>query len=89
MRIVATANVPPVACEAFAPLGEIEVNDDGRLAHAEVLIVRGTPVGARSIESAVDLRVIARTGAGYDNLDVELDLLGFLEDYVPRWKKSQ
>jgi tyrosine-protein phosphatase SIW14 len=26
---------------------------------------------------------------GYRNLDDEWDLRGFLEDYVPRWKKSQ
>ena len=69
MRIVATAAVPPVGREAFAALGEIEVgtgDPDG----AEILIVRGTPLDARSIESAASLRVIARTGAGYDNLDV-------------------
>jgi D-3-phosphoglycerate dehydrogenase / 2-oxoglutarate reductase len=35
-----------------------------------VLIVRGAPLGADLIESAARLRVIARTGAGYDNLDV-------------------
>jgi phosphoglycerate dehydrogenase-like enzyme len=70
VRIVATAEVPPVAREAFAPLGEIEVNGVGDLTRAEVLIVRGTPLGAASIERAASLRVIARTGAGYDNLDV-------------------
>jgi len=70
MRIVATAEVPPVAREAFAPLGAIEVNGRGEPANAEILIVRGTPFGAAAIESAVDLRVIARTGAGYDNVDV-------------------
>jgi D-3-phosphoglycerate dehydrogenase len=70
VRIVATAEVPPVAREAFAPLGEIEVDGDGGLGAAEVLIVRGTPLGATSIESATRLRVIARTGAGYDNVDV-------------------
>lgn len=72
MRIVATAEVPPVARDAFAVLGEIEVNGsgDGDLARAEVLIVRGTPLGAELIESAARLRVIARTGAGYDNVDV-------------------
>jgi D-3-phosphoglycerate dehydrogenase / 2-oxoglutarate reductase len=70
VRIVATADVPPVAREAFAPLGEIQVAADGAIAEAEVLIVRGTRVGAASIEDAACLRVIARTGAGYDNLDV-------------------
>ncbi len=59
-----------MAREAFAQLGEIEVNGVRELAGAEVLIVRGTRVGAASIRSAAALRVIARTGAGYDNVDV-------------------
>jgi D-3-phosphoglycerate dehydrogenase / 2-oxoglutarate reductase len=73
VRIVATAEVPPVAREAFARLGEIEVAaDDGHaLARAEVLIVRGTRLDAALLERADRLRAIARTGAGYDNLDVE------------------
>jgi phosphoglycerate dehydrogenase-like enzyme len=72
VRIVATAEVPPVAREAFAPLGEIEVNGDGgaRIERAELLIVRGTPLDAKTIAGAAHLRAIARTGAGYDNLDV-------------------
>lgn len=71
MRIVATAQVPPVAREAFAPLGRIQVNGAGRIGRAELLIVRGTPLGAAAIDGAPCLRAIARTGAGYDNLDVE------------------
>jgi D-3-phosphoglycerate dehydrogenase / 2-oxoglutarate reductase len=73
VRIVATAEVPPVAREAFARLGEIEVAaDDGHaLARAEVLIVRGTRLDAALLERADRLRAIARTGAGYDNVDVE------------------
>jgi D-3-phosphoglycerate dehydrogenase len=70
VRIVATAEVPPVAHQAFAPLGEIEVNGGGAFGDAEILIVRATHVGAGSIESAGALRAIARTGAGHDNLDV-------------------
>jgi D-3-phosphoglycerate dehydrogenase / 2-oxoglutarate reductase len=70
MRIVATADVPPVARELFAELGEIEVNGAGD-PNAEILIVRGTPLLAAAIESAIRLRVIARTGAGYDNVDVD------------------
>jgi D-3-phosphoglycerate dehydrogenase / 2-oxoglutarate reductase len=70
MRIVATAEVPPVARELFAELGEIEVNGVVDPVDAEILIVRGTPLRAAAIESAPRLRVIARTGAGYDNLDV-------------------
>jgi phosphoglycerate dehydrogenase-like enzyme len=73
MRIVATAEVPPVAREAFAPLGEIVVNGHAgaRIERAELLIVRGTPLDAEAIAGAAHLRAIARTGAGYDNLDVE------------------
>ena len=73
MRIVATAEVPPVAREAFAPLGEIVVDGERpsrALAGAEVLIVRGAPLDAAQLEQAPLLRAIARTGAGYDNLDV-------------------
>jgi phosphoglycerate dehydrogenase-like enzyme len=72
VRVIATAEVPPVAREAFAPIGEIEVNGvaGGGLATAEVLIVRGTRLDAASIAAAGELRAIARTGAGYDNLDV-------------------
>ena len=68
LRIVATAEVPAVARRAFAPLGEIVVDpsDPG----AEVLIVRGAAVGADELSRLTRLRAIARTGAGYDNLDV-------------------
>jgi D-3-phosphoglycerate dehydrogenase / 2-oxoglutarate reductase len=74
VRIVATAEVPPVAHEAFARLGEIEVaaaGDGYAIAAAEVLIVRGTRVDAPLLARAGRLRAIARTGAGYDNVDVE------------------
>lgn len=61
-----------MAREAFAQLGEIEVNGDtGRgLTEAEVLIVRGTRLDDALLEDAACLRAIARTGAGYDNLDI-------------------
>jgi phosphoglycerate dehydrogenase-like enzyme len=73
VRIVSTAEVPPVAREAFAALGEIEVDGNltRRLADAEVLIVRGGRIDEALIEDAKRLRAIARTGAGYDNLDVD------------------
>jgi D-3-phosphoglycerate dehydrogenase / 2-oxoglutarate reductase len=73
VRIVSTAEVPPVAREAFAALGEIEVDGDlnRHLAEAEVLIVRGGRIDETLIEGASRLRAIARTGAGYDNLDVD------------------
>jgi len=74
MRIVATADVPWVAHQAFAPVGEIAVRDIDRrdaLDDADVLIVRGARVGAGTLARAPRLRAIARTGAGYDNLDVD------------------
>jgi D-3-phosphoglycerate dehydrogenase len=74
VRIVATAEVPPVAREAFARLGEIEVaaaGDCHAIAGAEILIVRGTRLDAATLARAGRLRAIARTGAGYDNVDVE------------------
>jgi D-3-phosphoglycerate dehydrogenase / 2-oxoglutarate reductase len=69
MRIVATAEVPWVARRAFAPLGEIVVQPDDL--SAEVLIVRGTPLEADALARRADLRAVARTGAGYDNIDVD------------------
>jgi D-3-phosphoglycerate dehydrogenase / 2-oxoglutarate reductase len=74
MRIAATAEVPSVAREAFAPLGEIvviDLVDTDVLSSAEVLIVRGGDVDAGVLARAGNLRAIARTGAGYDNLDVD------------------
>jgi phosphoglycerate dehydrogenase-like enzyme len=70
VRIVATAAVPPVGREAFAALGEIEVDGTGDLGGADILIVRATRLDALAIEAAAGVRVIARTGAGYDNVDV-------------------
>ena len=73
MRIVATAEVPAVARRAFAPLGEIVVRAASLAdeALAEVLIVRGTPLDADTLALLPSLRAIARTGAGYDNIDVD------------------
>jgi D-3-phosphoglycerate dehydrogenase len=73
VRIVATANVPAVAREAFAPLGEIIVDGSPgsrELAKAEVLILRGMRLDAELLDRAGRLRAVARTGAGYDNVDV-------------------
>jgi phosphoglycerate dehydrogenase-like enzyme len=85
MRIVATAEVPRVAHEAFAPLGEIVVRGDvAAVASAEVLILRGDPLGAGALARAPGLRAIARTGAGYDNVDVDAaTALGIPVVYAP------
>ena len=69
MRIIATDEVPPVAHRAFAPLGRILVRSDDPA--AELLIVRGRRLAAADLERLPALRAIARTGAGYDNVDVE------------------
>lgn len=74
MRIVCTAPVPGVAQELFAPLGGIEVRDPRErswLPEVEVLIVRAGAVDAALLTAAPRLRIIARTGAGYDSVDVE------------------
>jgi phosphoglycerate dehydrogenase-like enzyme len=63
-----------VARDAFAPLGEIVVDGapgGGALVDAEVLIVRGTTLDASVLDRAGHLRAVARTGAGYDNIDVD------------------
>jgi phosphoglycerate dehydrogenase-like enzyme len=74
MRILTTDPVPQLAHEAFASLGKIELAADAdasQLAAAEVLIVRSGQVTAQSLEQLESLRVLARTGAGIDNVDLE------------------
>jgi D-3-phosphoglycerate dehydrogenase len=71
--IVATG---PVAASAEELLGEIVVASQGELEdllpHAEVLIVRGgVLVTAETIAAAPRLRVIARSGVGFSEVDVE------------------
>jgi D-3-phosphoglycerate dehydrogenase len=72
VRIVATDEVPAVARRAFASLGEILVRRPELAAELQpqVLIVRGSSFDGAALARFRHLRVIARTGAGYDNLDV-------------------
>jgi D-3-phosphoglycerate dehydrogenase len=72
-RVLATAAIPPIGHEAFAGIGPIEQLEEDRtsLEHADVLLVRGERLGADDIAGARGLRVIARTGSGLDNIDVE------------------
>jgi D-3-phosphoglycerate dehydrogenase / 2-oxoglutarate reductase len=77
-RIVATGPVPSLAREVLSPFASVEVassNDEASLISlaqgAIGLIVRGVvPISRRVIEAGKDLRVIGRTGAGYDNVDI-------------------
>jgi D-3-phosphoglycerate dehydrogenase len=77
-RIIATGQVLPVAHEILGRFGHLEVashTDEesliARMDGAVALIVRGlVPISARLIDSAAALRVIGRTGAGYENVDI-------------------
>jgi D-3-phosphoglycerate dehydrogenase / 2-oxoglutarate reductase len=72
-RVLATAAIPPIGHEAFAGIGPIEQLGDDRasLRDADVLLVRAEQLCADDIAGARRLRVIARTGSGVDNIDVE------------------
>lgn len=77
-RIVATGPVPSLFREVLSPFALVEVassNDEATLISlaegAIGLIVRGVvPISRRVIEAGKDMRVIGRTGAGYDNVDI-------------------
>jgi phosphoglycerate dehydrogenase-like enzyme len=77
-RVTATGPVDEVAVEILGPFGEIVIAPDNSeetllplLEGAVALVVRGDGVANRHvIEAGQDLRVIARTGVGYDNVDV-------------------
>ena len=75
--ILATAPIEKVAVDILAEFGELVIApDQGKnlfpyLDGAIALIVRGeAEVGADVIEAGKDLRVIARSGAGYNNVDI-------------------
>lgn len=78
-RIVITGTSLPIIEEVLGPLGRIEIalktDEENLIALMKDtigLIARGmTEISARVISSAPDLRVIGRTGAGYDSIDVE------------------
>jgi D-3-phosphoglycerate dehydrogenase / 2-oxoglutarate reductase len=77
-RIIATGKILPVAQEMLHEFASIDVasntDEDSLLSMMEGtigLIVRGgVPISRRIIEGAPDLRVIGRTGVGYDNVDI-------------------
>ena len=77
--IAATGPVDPVAIRLLEPFGDVVCAPESTeesllpiLQHAIGLIVRGdSRVGAQLMAAAPLLRVIGRTGAGYDSVDVE------------------
>ena len=78
-RFVATGEVPPVAAEILSPYGPIQVAPEPSeqnlipwMSNTIGLIVRGdTPITRRIIEAGASLRVIGRSGVGYDNVDID------------------
>jgi D-3-phosphoglycerate dehydrogenase len=77
-RILSTGSVLPVAAEILGRFGRIEIapkTDEDSLVQLMkgtiALLVRGvTQISARVIKAGEDLRVIGRTGTGYDNIDI-------------------
>jgi D-3-phosphoglycerate dehydrogenase / 2-oxoglutarate reductase len=78
-RILSTGSVLPIAEQILARFGQIEIASDtdeqsliSQMNGTIGLIVRGvTQISARVIESGSDLRVIGRTGVGYDNVNIK------------------
>ena len=78
LHIVATGPVDSAAAEVLAPYGPLIVASEGNetallplMARAQALIVRGGGVATKTmITAAPHLRVIGRSGAGYDSVDV-------------------
>ena len=92
-RIVSTGKVLPVVEEMLGSFGRIEIlhNTDeesliASMPGALALIARGTTqISSRVIASGSELRVIGRTGAGYDSIDIEAATTkGIPVVYAPR-----
>src|SRR6266508_5544410 len=79
MRVLFADAVDPSTIEVLTEQGhecatEPKISADqlpGRLAGAEVLVVRSTKVTAATIEAADALELIIRAGAGTNTIDVE------------------
>jgi phosphoglycerate dehydrogenase-like enzyme len=77
--IACSGPIGEVAVEILKPYGDILVAEDSSeeallriVGAAAGLVLRGDGVGsARIIETASDLKVIGRSGVGYDNVDME------------------
>jgi D-3-phosphoglycerate dehydrogenase len=78
-RIVVTGMILPIVEELLSPFGRIEIacktDEQSLIALMEgtiALIARGmTQISGSVIRAAADLRVIGRTGAGYDSIDLD------------------
>ena len=79
-KIVCTAPIAQIAVDILSPFGEIVVAPDGRagslvplLADAIALVVRGGGVAnADVIDAGRYLKVIGRSGAGYESVDIKI-----------------
>jgi D-3-phosphoglycerate dehydrogenase / 2-oxoglutarate reductase len=74
VHVLATAQIPASARRLLEGIGSLSVSGGAlaeELGGVEVLVVRAEPIDAVAIELATRLRVIARTGSGVDNVDVE------------------
>lgn len=73
MRLLATAELPRVARSHLERLGTLEVSRGAlrdEIRTADVVVVRAERLDAETLDAARGLRVVARTGAGVDNVDV-------------------
>lgn len=78
-RIVGSGPIGEVAVEILRPFGDIVIAEDSSeeallsiIDGAVGLVLRGDGIGsARVIDAASDLKVIGRSGVGYDNVDIE------------------
>ena len=77
-RCIVLGLLPPAGIERLRAAGmEVEVIDDpaavdvrAKAADADAIIARTSPIPAELIAAAPRLRIVARYGVGYDNIDV-------------------
>ena len=66
-EVIEAAGHTPVFLENYKSVGEFQ----SAVADANGLIVRSDQVNAAILDAALQLRIIVRAGAGYDNLDLQ------------------
>ncbi len=77
-QIACSGPIGQVAIDILEPYGEIAVAEDSSeealiriMGNAQGLVLRGDGIGsARVIDASPDLKVIGRSGVGYDNVDM-------------------